>query len=74
MNLERLKEISKIHKALERAHEALETINAYNHLRNDLQAYTHDVALWGLNGDRWKEQMEEENKSDEKPDPKGFGL
>lgn len=34
--------------ALIKARAALEIINRYNHINNDLQAYLFDVAEWGM--------------------------
>lgn len=34
--------------ALKNARATLETINKYNRCNNDLQAYLHEVAEWGL--------------------------
>ena len=44
------------------AHEALEEINKYNRLGNDLDSYLFDLAEWGM-GER-----------DKRPNPKSFVL
>jgi len=41
---------------------ALETIQHYNRVHNDLEAYLYDLAEWGM------------GKTDTKPDPGSYGL
>ena len=46
----------------ERARQALKEIKKYNRLRNDLDGYLYDVALWGM------------GNIEDRPKPKDFGI
>ena len=49
-------------RAFLRAYKALEIINQYNHINNDLQAYLFDLGEWGM------------GKIEHEPSPADFGL
>ena len=57
-----LETIVSLRDGLTKACEAILIIEKYNHINNDLQAYLHEIAEWGL------------GEKSEKPNPKDYGL
>ena len=54
--------LGELARAFLRAHAALQEINRYNRMHNDLEAYLFEIAKWGM------------GETEEHPKPESFGL